>query len=385
MKELLAELIGMKGHPTARSWLTAVGPGLYRVALVWCQAATLLITWPLWQVHRSPPMLPAVGLPPLDLAPMLLFSLVMVLMSPVRGMLIHTALIAYAVLADQTRLQPEVISLVILLWGSLPYAGAKTIARTHLVALWFFAGLNKLLSPGFHVALAPALLAAIAPQAPEWLSSQVGLLIALTEMSVGVAAVVPATRRIAAVGAFCLGAGTLVELMFGLHGNVSVWPWNAALAVSGFALILPWRGCMRASLAVSPVLIRIACVALLVTPVGFYVGRIDAYLAHNLYTANTATATSTAFSTDETWAAFNVPLPPEHRLFHQWFVSVCQEGDTLTIRDPRWWYEMQGRSETLIRCAPTLLPAPEPHVRVERHPDNPWWTRLRSTPSAERP
>jgi len=233
--------------------------------------------------------------------------------------------------------------------------------------------------------LAPALLAAIAPQAPEWLSSQVGLLIALTEMSVGVAAVVPATRRIAAVGAFCLGAGTLVELMFGLHGNVSVWPWNAALAVSGFALILPWRGCMRASLAVSPVLIRIACVALLVTPVGFYVGRIDAYLAHNLYTANTATATSTAFSTDETWAAFNVPLPPEHRLFHQWFVSVCQEGDTLTIRDPRWWYEMQGRSETLIRCAPTLLPAPEPHVRVERHPDNPWWTRLRSTPSAERP
>lgn len=351
MKELLAELIGMKGHPTARSWLTAVGPGTYRIALVWCQAATILITWPLWQVHRSPPMLPLFALPPLDLALSLLFSLVLVLLWPARGMVIHTALIAYAVLADQTRLQPEVISLVILLLGSLPYAGSKTIARTHLVALWFFAGSNKLLSPGFHAVLAPTLLAALLPQAPEWLSRHVGLLIALTEMSVGILAVVPATRRVAAVGALLLGAGTLVLLVFGLHGNVSVWPWNAALAVSGFALILPWRDSLAATLAVHRLPIRAIAVALLITPLGFYVGLTDAYLAHNLYTANTATATSTAFSTDETWLAFNVPLPPEHRLFQQWFASVCRWGDTLTIRDSRWWYQAQGRSELQSRCA----------------------------------
>jgi hypothetical protein len=295
-------------------------------------------------------MLPALALPSLDLAPMLLFSLGMVLLSPLRGVAVHTALILYAVLADQTRLQPEVISLVILLWGSLPHAGARAIARTHLVALWFYAGLNKLLSPGFHIWLAPALLAAVFPQAPVWVSSHIGMVIALTEMSVGVLAVVPATRRVAAFGALLIGAGTLFVLIFGLRGNVSVWPWNAALAVSGFALIQPWRDSVKVTLAASRPLIRAVAVALLLTPLAFYVGVTDAYLAHNLYSANTATALSTAFSTDETWLAFNVPLPPEHRLFQQWFASVCTSGDTLTIRDPRWWYALKGGSEREISC-----------------------------------
>lgn len=172
-------------------------------------------------------------------------------------------------------------------------------------------------------------------------------------MSVGVLAVFPATRRVAAVGAFALGAGTLFVLMHGLHNNVSVWPWNAALALSGFALILPWRSSLRATLHTSPLLVRAATLALLISPLGFYVGLTDAYLAHNLYSANTATASSNAFSTDETWLAFNVPLPPEHRLFVQWFASVCRYGDTLTVRDPRWWYAVQGRHEMVLRCAST--------------------------------
>jgi hypothetical protein len=56
---------------------------------------------------------------------------------------------AYAVLIDQTRLQPEIVSLIFLLWGTLPDPNLKTLARAHLIALWCFAGLNKLLSPAF--------------------------------------------------------------------------------------------------------------------------------------------------------------------------------------------------------------------------------------------
>src|SRR5262245_15652377 len=49
----------------------------FRWLVVGCQAATLLITWPLWQVHASPPMLPALPLPAFDLGPLLLLSLVL--------------------------------------------------------------------------------------------------------------------------------------------------------------------------------------------------------------------------------------------------------------------------------------------------------------------
>ncbi len=161
---VLRELLGIDGYDALRSWAAAFGPRAYRIVLVWCQAATVLITWPLWQVHHSPPMLPALPLPSFDLGVPLLLSLVVVLLSPMRGVVILSVLVLYAVLSDQTRLQPEVISLVLLLWGTLPYATAKTIARTHLVALWFWAGLNKLFSPAFHSVLAPALLGAVLPQ-----------------------------------------------------------------------------------------------------------------------------------------------------------------------------------------------------------------------------
>jgi hypothetical protein len=44
--------------------------------VVGCHAATLLITWPLWQMHRAPPMLPAAAPPAVGLGWRLLLSLV---------------------------------------------------------------------------------------------------------------------------------------------------------------------------------------------------------------------------------------------------------------------------------------------------------------------
>src|SRR5215208_5502504 len=83
---------------------------VFRWLVVVCQAATLLITWPLWQNHQVTPMLPALPLPAVDMGLLLLLSLLLILVKPLPGIIVHTVLTLYAVLIDQTRLQPEVVS-----------------------------------------------------------------------------------------------------------------------------------------------------------------------------------------------------------------------------------------------------------------------------------
>jgi hypothetical protein len=83
---------------------------------------------------------------------------------------------------------------------------------------------------------------------------------------------------------------------------------------------------------------------MLVYPAGFYLGITDAYLGHNLYSANTRTGSicpapigefvpkcgETSFTS--TWNTLNVPLPPEKRLYLAWFEKVCRPGETLRLR-----------------------------------------------------
>jgi hypothetical protein len=333
--------------------LTAAGIGLlaFRWLVVGCQAATILITWSLWQVHRSPPMLPALSLPAIPLGVLLLCSLALVLVVPLPGAILHTALLVYAMLIDQTRMQPEVISLAFLLWGTLPFPTAKTFGRAHLVSLWFFAGLNKLLSPAFIHGTAQWMLAGLVSHPPAWLQSRVGYPLALTELSLGVLAFLPWTRKVAAVVALGLHLGILLDLSPKGHDwNQSVWPWNVALAFAGIALIAPWRGSPWRAVAECRRFVRPLVVLLVISPAGFYVGLTDAYLAHNLYSSNTATAVSSSLSPAATWDAFNVPLPPEHRLFAQYFRATCAPGDHMTITDTRWWYRRNGREQERLSC-----------------------------------
>jgi hypothetical protein len=46
----------------------------------------------------------------------------------------------------------------------------------------------------------------------------------------------------------------------------------------------------------------------------------------------------------------NVPLPPEHRLYVQWFRRRGQPGDTMTIADSRWWASRHGYATRHFRC-----------------------------------
>jgi hypothetical protein len=326
-----------------------------RVAFRWwvagCQAATLLITWPLWQVHRSPPMLPVLPLPQLDTGVALLLSLAVVFIAPVTGIILHTVLIVYAMLIDQTRIQPQLMSHTILLWGTLCYLDAKTLSRAYLVAMWTWAGLNKLLSPAFLSDVGPSLFGTLFTQAPVWLRENGGYAIAISELATGLMAALPRTRRLCGFMAFGLHISILLTLVsLRANRNEAIWPWNLALALSAFSLIAPWQESIPRSIGQSQLGTRLIIVLILVLPAGFHFGLIDTYFAHNLYSGNTPIAASSAFNPASTRSEFNVPLPPEHRLYEQWFHLVCKPGDHLTIIDPRWWFRIRGQGERELAC-----------------------------------
>jgi hypothetical protein len=324
----------------------------FRWVVVACQGATFLITWPLWQVHKSPPMLPALPLPYFDMSVILLLSLAAILVKPVHGLVLHTALVIYAMLIDQTRIQPEIVSLLLLLWGTLPYTSAKAIGQAHLISLWFWAGLNKLLSPAFLSSTGPGLIEELLPPTLSWIRPGGGYIIAVAEFTTGLLALFPRTRTLAGIMAFGIHAGILLTLSpVGRNWNEAVWPWNLALALAGLALIIPWQESLFRTLTAIASSARAVVILILLSPAGWFVGITDAYLAHHLYSSDVPRASSTALNTSATWGAFEVPLPPEHRLFEQYFQLTCQPGDRLTIRDRRWWFQHQGQGERHFTCS----------------------------------
>ena len=180
---------------------------------------------------RAPqsPLLPLVSLPQLDMGPWLLASLIVVLIVPRWGVLLHAALLALAILMDQTRLQPEFISLMLLMVGSLDAAWAKLLARSHLIALWFYAGLHKSLSPGYFTDVVPYMLGGVTEKLSPRGMNILGALAAMGEMSLALLAIMPRTRRACAVMAAVFHTSILLWLSLRLHWNSAVWPWNAAL------------------------------------------------------------------------------------------------------------------------------------------------------------
>ena len=314
----------------------------FRVIVLSAIIASIWITWPMWGPRDYPIMLPVAPLPQVSLGQILIAACLLALIAPRLGSVIITTLIAYAMASDQTRMQPEFFSLPLLLWGSLPSAGSRLIGRVSLIALWFFAGFHKLLSPDFLDDAGPRLVMALPiPLTSELLQFAVAGIAAL-EMGTAALSMMPSTRRMAAWSALILHAGILFAFSpFAASRNVAVWPWNVALACSGFALIVPWKTAPLASLRAVSFLPRLAAVVIAVAPAGYYLGLVDAYPAHHLYSAATASATvycpigcRPEQDLNASWHDFNVPLPPEPRLFEATFRATCSPGDVLRIVDP---------------------------------------------------
>lgn len=331
---------------------------LFRWLAIGCQIATIIFTWPLWTNHASPPMLPALPLPAVEIGLPLVVASLAIFVAPRAGVTVYSLLLLYAIAIDQTRLQPEVVSLLILVWGTLPAPSLRAIARVHLVALWFFSGFNKLLSPAFFSQVAPFLLSAFVPEPTATMGRAFGLALAMTEMSLGVLCLIPKTRKVAAWMALILHTGILITLSpLGHDHNSAVWPWNVVLAFAGLAYIAPWQDAPLATWRRLPIWTRAVIVVILLSPFAFYVGKIDAYMSHNLYSASVAQARvkcpvecQNKQDPLNTWYSFNVPMPPEHRLFEMYFARTCQPGDQMMIVDPRWWYQRDGQGAQLLVC-----------------------------------
>lgn len=334
-------------------WLLA-----YRALVVAMQAATIVITWQLWQVRSDPPLLPALTLPQFNIGPWLLASLGVVLAAPRIGLALHAALLVWAMLLDQLRMQPEFISMWLLMLGTLTNPSAKLIARTHLVTIWFFAAFHKLICARYYMHTIPPQFIRLTGDGDLW-PAVFDLLrgsLAVFEMSLAVFAVMPRTRKWCAWQAAVFHLGVLQYLMFwsptpdGTFGgwNQAVWPWNIALAPASFALLRTWHAPAWQDFKSRRWLPRAIVVFMCIYPIGYYVGLVDAYLAHCLYSLNTPVAAIVRPNEAPDQIVFlkslNVPFPPTTRLFKAYFAKVADPGDVLLIKDYRQWARARGES-----------------------------------------
>ena len=88
---------------------TPPGGAFLRTVAIAAQAATIAITWPLWQVRegiQNAPLLPlfdGICLPQVPFGWLLLGSLLLALWRHLPGAIVHGALLAVAISMDQTR------------------------------------------------------------------------------------------------------------------------------------------------------------------------------------------------------------------------------------------------------------------------------------------
>lgn len=334
---------------------------VYRVVLVAAQAATILLTWKVWQVREVPPLVPLAAVPQIEMAVPLIASLVVVLALPRVGLPLHTLLLGWAIVADQCRLQPQVISLTWLLWGTSGLAGGLLVARGSLAATWLYAGLHKLTSPATLDALGTWTLQGIWPGAAPGLAVPLGTAVALAEIGLGIGTLVPVCRRAVAIGAVVFHAAVLLVLAWRLDWNPEVWPWNVALACAGPLLVAPWRGpgLGDAWLPASRTARGLA-VGLLVMPVGYWLGVVDAYLAHGVYAENTPRAfICSPFDRRDLGEAcyrLGVVLPPARRMFVPIFRGLGRPGEWLEIEDPRWIAHLRGDDFRTLRWTEVAPP-----------------------------
>ncbi len=352
-----------------------VAPWLCRGILVAAQVATVLITWPSWQRHEVPPMLPLLPVPQVDVGIPLLITLALVFLRPLVGLSLLGLLLGYAFVADQSRMLPHTISLYLLTWGTVGRPEGTLIARAALVSLWFFAGLHKLTSPEFFRETAPWLLWSIFPSADGRWAAGLGGAIGGTEVMLAVGSFLPVWRRATAIAA-CLFHTTTVALLSPLVMNwdPGVWPWNAALAGVSPLLLFPWQGRWLGDLWPQAARwARRGAVVLLLLPLGYWFGIVDAHFAHCLYSPNTPRAfVCTTFSRTDIRVIceqLGVQVPPAHRHFDRLFLGVGRAGEWMEVEDPRWIARLLGfdrRKVFWTDIVPSdfeVVPPPEPDVR----------------------
>ncbi len=351
LQSRLARVLAYVSDPlTVARWVAIIG-----------QLGNLHYTQKLWNSRTSPATLPVIeALGTVSFTPMLAATALSALFIPRIGAVVHALVIVTAILGDETRIQPTLIChATIILCCAF---GPKTInvARAYLVAMWFFAGFHKLLSPAFFRDTAPWILQGLSKHPPVWLSKSFGWVLCVGEMALGLLAFIPKTRRLAAIGAVALHIGIFATLgPWGHRWNTAVWPWNLAMALIAPLLFWPWRESLRQSVQSTQRWLRPMLAVVLIGPALLYLGLQHPYLSHHLYTDGLPTTEwcsgedllcTNDRGNDEVYSSLNVPLPPTHHTLAEYFRRNCAHNDRLTIREPRRFVRARGITTIELRC-----------------------------------
>ena len=321
------------------------------------QVATLIITRELWQVRPDGvPHLPVfVGVTQVSFFWILLATLAVVPFFPRTGVWLHFGVMFLACLFDQMRTQPQFLATWILMAGVTHGPAGVVLTRWFLGSLWFWAGLHKLLSPGWNTIGGWKMAKALGLNGDDFFYI-VALTVALSEIGVGLLAWFK--PKYGALGCVCLHFGIVVYLspLF-LNWNFSVIPWNLATAIVGAWILFkaadlspqsrlslasdqgPKKSENRLPRWYTVWFQRVYCAVLLIAPVGFYFGWMDHGYSHVLYSDHLprglVTHTDGTVANVKTWGSLAVPFPNERRLLRQYFSKTAKVGEKLHVRDPR--------------------------------------------------
>ena len=316
---------------TVRNWML--------VFVVFCQFATVLITWQVWRVRDHPLNLPLFQfLEPFGeqstlnaLGPLLILSLVLVLVRPRPGIIVHASIYLVACLFDQYRLQPQFFSLIVLMCACV-YAPGVWFARWYLASMWIWTGIHKLLSEEWLGVVSYDFLGNCGIRADGW-NQYFAIAIGAFEVVLGLLAIIAPRKAIPLCIAVHLGILLSLSPLFANH-NESVWPWNLATAVVGAWILsqVPARPRTR---------LRYVVVAtLLIVPLGYFFNLVNSRLCFVLYSGDLPKAMHASqerLKRLDGWTGLEVPFPNSPRLFVQVFDRTSQPGDKLYVSDPRHW------------------------------------------------
>lgn len=334
--------------------------------------AGLALSIPLWSATREIPLVPlAPGftLPdPWSTIVMLvvILSAILCAVSPRRFYIEAFAIsLLLMVLADNMRLQPwvwqEGMLLAVLGLGAAlhtPDQGTEA-AWMILGGTYFWSAILKInamfiptVLPFFTSAISSA---PIDPAALTW----IGYAMIAIEMGIGIACLIPAVRKPAAIVAALMHASILIVLF--IHDwNLVVWPWNA-----GLMILLPLLAFRPSGVPLKHAhnMLSFAMIVLFwVLPVFHLFGYWDAYLSASLYSGNVDTATismegpgGSQFLDISSWAfeTLGVPPYPEERVYRSIAKTFCdrQSGTGVVLTVNRRATLLRERSSINLSCS----------------------------------
>lgn len=313
--------------------------------LAFIQAAMVCTTWSLWSARDVPANLPIAGaLPSISVGWLVLACCVLVVARPREGIVVNAVVLALAMALDQLRLQPEFVSVAVLLVATGPWRLSRVLGWGALSSLWLWAGIGKLLSADFE----PIAELATSRLGVGGLAGLAVWAIPFGEIALGLGALVARTRRWAG------WAGAALHLVapfaLDLTSRSPIFWWNLGLAAAAVVLLALEAPAPDPRPLPSPALARGLLVVLFTYPALAYIGTIDPYLGHHLYSGDVPTAvvcrtdgtddTASAVACSDfgilaTRGALGVPIPPTARMFERWFVAGCTPGEQLQVTGMR--------------------------------------------------